>query len=92
MDNIGLQTALSKLISRIKEQTGADMLLSVHGEERKMDSTSLTCVSYNSGGLIMPLNMPTLRKGGLELHLILAVQVIDNRWFDFVRRDMDFQR
>jgi two-component system sensor histidine kinase DegS len=44
LDNIGLKAAVSKLISQIEERTGTAILLSVHGEEQKIDGTSLTCV------------------------------------------------
>lgn len=44
LDNIGLKAAVSKLISQIEERTGTEILLSVHGEEQKIDGTSLTCV------------------------------------------------
>lgn len=92
MDNIGLQAALSKLISRIKEQTGADILLSVHGEERKMDSTSLTCVFRI---IQEALNNAIKHANATEIKVrlefapdFLAVQVIDNGCgFDFLSEE-----
>ncbi|NLG86813.1 MAG: histidine kinase, partial [Firmicutes bacterium] len=44
LDNMGLKTVIKGLISRLQDRTGIHILLSVHGEEQKLDGTTSTCI------------------------------------------------
>ncbi len=82
LDNLGLQAAVGKLISQIQERTDARILLSVHGEEREIDSTTLSClfriIQEALNNVIKHANATEI-KVRLEFSSeFLAVQVIDN--------------
>lgn len=82
LDNTGLQLAVSNIISKLEEQIGTRILLSVHGEERNIDSTSLTCIFRI---IQEALNNVVKHANATEIKVrlefspdFLAVQILDN--------------
>ncbi|MDK2785050.1 MAG: two-component system, NarL family, sensor histidine kinase DegS [Bacillota bacterium] len=44
LDNLGLKAAVEKLAAQVQERTGLLVTVTVHGEERRLDDTVLSCV------------------------------------------------
>lgn len=82
LDNLGLKAAVEKLGSEVQERTGLRVTVTVHGEERPLDDTVLSCVFriiQEALNNVVKHAEATEAKVQLEFNPgFLAVRVVDN--------------
>ncbi|MDK2784701.1 MAG: two-component system, NarL family, sensor histidine kinase DegS [Bacillota bacterium] len=82
LDNLGLKAAVEKLVAQVREKTGLEVAVTVHGEERRLNDTVLSCVFriiQEALNNVVKHAEATEAKVRIEFNpSFLAVRVVDN--------------